>query len=260
MIKEKAEDFHIDYLSYSQINTFSVCPLHYKLRYILKVPVVPSAALSFGTSIHSTMKDFYNLVKTNKKPTRKLLIDLLSTNWEKEGFKTKAHEEKYFKRGKDYLTNYLKKEYNPKITTEVIEQSFVAPLPKKKGERRLKIGGKIDRVDTFSDGSIEVVDYKTSVRLPTQRDIDNDLQLTFYALAVALIREEPFKKNPEEISLSLYFFEEQRKLTTKRTRQQLESAVDEIYEWRKKIKNSDFKCSGNYLCGNCEYKMICGSN
>ena len=251
---------HLDYLSYSQISTFSICPLHYKLRYILKVPVVPSAALSFGSSIHSAMKDFYTLVKKGERPTKKLITDALSDSWEKEGYTTKSHEEKYFQRGKDYLKQYLKNEFNPKVTPEVIEQSFVVPLPFKSNEKRLKIGGKIDRVDTFSDGSIEVIDYKTSVKLPTQKDIDNDLQLTFYALAAASIREEPFGKNPEDINLSLYFFEGQQKLTTKRTKEQLINAIDEIFEWRKKIENSDFRCSGNYLCNNCEYKMICNAD
>ncbi|MEK7112605.1 MAG: ATP-dependent DNA helicase, partial [Patescibacteria group bacterium] len=51
----KTPPLHIDYLSYSQIETFKTCPLHFKLKYIYKVPTPPSASQSFGTSIHSTL-------------------------------------------------------------------------------------------------------------------------------------------------------------------------------------------------------------
>ncbi|MDO8658336.1 MAG: ATP-dependent DNA helicase, partial [Candidatus Levybacteria bacterium] len=47
----------INYISYSQIQTFDFCPLHYKLRYILKIPVPQTAAQSFGTSIHAALRN-----------------------------------------------------------------------------------------------------------------------------------------------------------------------------------------------------------
>lgn len=34
----KKVPLHIDYLSFSQIETFKTCPLHYKLKYLFKVP------------------------------------------------------------------------------------------------------------------------------------------------------------------------------------------------------------------------------
>src|SRR5579885_1392203 len=49
----------VTYLSYSQIQLFDMCPLHYKLRYLLKVPTPVSASQSFGTSIHAVLRDFY---------------------------------------------------------------------------------------------------------------------------------------------------------------------------------------------------------
>ena len=53
------EKLHIDYLSYSQIETFQTCPMHYKLKYIYKVPTPPSASQSFGTAMHATLKEFF---------------------------------------------------------------------------------------------------------------------------------------------------------------------------------------------------------
>ena len=103
----------------------------------------------------------------------------------------------------------------------------------------------MDRVDLLPDSSLEIVDYKTGATIPSQNEVDKNFQLTFYALASSTIREEPFNKLPENIDLSLYFFDNQERLTTKRTKEQLQKAIDEIYKVRREIEASDFKCSGN---------------
>ncbi|MGB6839280.1 MAG: UvrD-helicase domain-containing protein [Microgenomates group bacterium] len=248
---------HIDYLSYSQIETFRTCPLHYKLKYILKIPTPPKAALSFGISMHAALRDFYLYIKGGEKPSEKLFFRALEENWIKEGFRGKAHEKKMFEKGKNFLADFYKKEFNPKVIPIALEQPFVIPLVASKGERRLKIGGKIDRVDRLPGGKIEIIDYKTGANVPTQKQVDHDLQLTFYALAATNIAEKPFAKKPKDIKLSLYYFDGQTKISSTRTAEDFEKAKKEIFNFRKEIENSDFKCSGSYLCKNCEYSLMC---
>ena len=251
------QSIHIDYLSYSQIETFKICPLHYKLKYILKIPVPPSAAQSFGISMHAALKDFYLYVKNGKRPTEKLIFQALKENWAAEGYTSKAHERRMLERGKVYLSGFLKNGFNPKRIPLTLEQPFVVPLDLPRGEKRLKIGGKIDRVDKLPDGKIEIIDYKTGANIPTQKQIDHDLQLTFYALAAMGINEEPFNKKPENIKLSLYYFDNQKKISTTRIKEQLEETKKEILKWREEIEKSDFKCSGHFFCKNCEYSLMC---
>lgn len=250
---------HIDYLSYSQIETFRICPLHYKLRYILKVPTPPGAALSFGSSIHNSMRDFYLLAAGGKKATPQLTRKLLKENWIKEGYSSKAEERENFKRGKKYLHDYLREGFNKRIKVAGTELPFVVPLKQPNSKTRpLKAGGRIDRMDKFRGGKIEIVDYKTGKNVPTQKAVDNNLQLTFYALAATTINDEIFGKKPEEVKLTLYYFEEQKAISTTKTKEQLKEAVKEIYEWREKIESSDFKCSKHLFCNKCEFKMFCG--
>jgi len=258
--KEKRIPLNINYLSYSQINTFQVCPLHYKLRYILKIPTPPSASQSFGTSIHATLKDFYTRVSSGQKASDQLIFECLKNNWVKEGFKSKAHEEKFFEKGKMYLTGFLKENFDKKNLPFCLEQPFTIPL-KIDGTnvKPLRIGGVIDRVDILSDGSIEIIDYKTSANIPTQKEVDNNLQLSFYALAATQIPEEPFNKEPEEIKLSLYYLDEQEKITTIRNSMDLKKAKEEICKVRDEIEKSDFECSGSFLCKDCEYKLFCNT-
>jgi DNA helicase-2/ATP-dependent DNA helicase PcrA len=251
---------HIDFLSYSQIETFRICPLHYKLKYILKIPTPPSAALSFGSSVHAALRDFYIQVKTGGKPTLKIILEILDENWIKEGYKSKSHEERMRERGRDLLAEFLKKGFEPKKIPEAVEQMFVVPLhhaPSTKHLRPLKIGGRIDRIDKARGAKIEIIDYKTGARIPTQKEVDQDLQLTFYALAATKISEEPFGKKSKDLILSLYYLDKQMKITTTRTPAQLKAAIKEIFEWRDKIEKSAFACSKHKFCENCEYSLMC---
>ena len=256
------QPLHVDYLSYSQIETFRICPLHYKLRYIYKVPTPPSASASFGSSMHAALKSFYQKVKNGSGPNNKLIISCLEDNWMKEGFSSKAHERKFFEKGKLYLTGYLKETFDPKLLPVLMEQKFAIPLGK-----ALKIGGIMDRVDILPacagrpDGTIEIIDYKTGATIPTQKDVDKNLQLSFYSLAASTIQEKPFAIKPEQIKLSLYFLDNQEKISTTRTAQQLEKAKEEIFAVRDEIEKSDFTCSGHIFCQNkCEYSLFCRSD
>jgi DNA helicase-2/ATP-dependent DNA helicase PcrA len=252
----KAPSLHVDYLSYSQIETFRVCPLHYKLKYIYKVATPPSASQSFGTTMHTVLKGFYDEVIKGTKPSEKLLHKLLEDSWVSEGYSTKTHEKKFFEKGKVYLSGFLKYEFDKKSLPVAMELPFLVPI----GDRSLKIGGKIDRVDRFKDGSIEIIDYKTGATIPTQKEVDQNLQLSFYALAATTIPTVPLGKKPEEIKLSLYFLDSQEKISTVRTKEDLEKATKEIFKVKEEIEKSDFKCSGHMFCqGTCEYSLFCKS-
>lgn len=242
----------INYLSYSQIETFKTCPLHYKLKYILKIPTPPMSAASFGSSIHKSLKKLYELAKENKNINKKVITKLLKDNWIKEGFLDKKHEEKFFKQGIKYLNQYFDNRFNKELLPFVMEQPFTIPISKD-----LKIGGVIDRVDLLSDDIIEIWDYKTGANVPTQKEVDHNLQLTFYALAANMLKEKPFNKLPEKIKLTLYYFDGDKKITTTRNKSDLIKAKEDLLKIRDEIEKSDFTCSGGFLCKNCEYKNLC---
>ena len=250
--KAAKREFKISYLSYSQIETFKICPMHYKLRYILKIPTPQMAAASFGSSIHNTLKNFYEEVKGGTKPNVKLLNKLLKNNWIREGFTSKAHEEKFWLQGKEILRQYYEKEFSNKRLPILMEQSFIIPI-----DKDLKIGGKIDRVDDLGGGKIEIWDYKTGANIPTQKEVDHNMQLTFYALAATTLTEKPFGKKAEDVKLTLYYFDTQTKITTTRTESDLIKAKEEILKIKDEMEKSDFNCSGGFLCQNCEFKLFC---
>jgi len=254
---------HVHYLSYSQINTFQLCPLHYKLKYILKIPTPPTSQLSLGTSMHAALRDFYASVKAGVKPTKSLIINCLKDNWISLGYQSKKHETDVYQKAEKMLTQYFKKHFYPDKLPLLLEHPFVIPLEKNNGSQKiqLKIGGTMDRVDHMSDG-IEIIDYKTGEKVPNQKEVDKNMQLTIYALAATKIKEPPFfDLKPNQIKLSLYYFEEQKKITTTRTKAQLIQLEDELFDIKAQIEASDFSCSGHFYChNNCEYAMFCSED
>ena len=247
-----SEKIHVDFLSYSQIETFKICPLHYKLKYIYKLPTPPSSSQSFGNSFHQVMKEFYDVVKKGEKPNLDLMYKILEGKWISDGYTSKAHETRSYEKIKKFLKHYLENLFDPKVLPIQTEQPFTVIMD------NLKVGGKIDRVDHNGNG-IHIIDYKTGANPITQKEADSDLQLSIYALAATHIPEYPFNRKPEDIKLSLYYFDTPQIVTTLRTKEQLENAKKQILDYKKQIEESDFKCSHGYLCVEmeCEYKLFC---
>lgn len=243
----------LTYISYSQIQTFDACPLHYKLKYILNVPTLPSPALSYGVSVHSVLRDFLQLVKSDSLPKNFDITGLLKQSWIKSGYSSKLHEQQAYEQAKKMLQRFAQKTLSNPPNTIAIETPFQFWLDK------LKVAGRIDRVDRRTDGGIEIIDYKTGSNIPDQKKVDADFQLTFYALAAASIHDDILPASPEKVTLSLYYVESDKKLSTTRTKEELEIARKKIMDKAVEIQQSDFKCSGGMICKNCEYKMICGS-
>ena len=92
------------------------------------------------------------------------------------------------------------------------------------------------------------------------KKLKDDFQLTFYALAAANVKNEIFKQSAEEVILTLYYIEQDKKLSTTRSKEELEIARDKIITKAEEIQHSDFRCSGSIFCKNCEYNMICGTS
>lgn len=241
----------ISFISYSQINTFGICPLHYKLRYIVGLPTLQFAAASFGDSVHKALKEFYQKALAGEKLTADDLLKILENNWKSVGYENIAHEKEQEEYAKKALTHFFETQFDPKSLPKYLEQPFKIRITP-----QLVLGGVVDRIDELPMGKIEIIDYKTG-KIPTQKEVDEDLQISIYAWAASLpeILGVPLEKQ----ILSFYYFEAGQKLQTKRTTEDIEKAKAKILETVEKIENSDFLCSGNIICQKCEYKLFCQS-
>ncbi|VVA43843.1 conserved hypothetical protein [Candidatus Roizmanbacteria bacterium] len=189
--------------SYSQLNSFETCPLQYKYLYVLKIPTLPTASASFGTTIHKTLQDFYSKFIKNKKINKIILIEIYKKLWIPVGYSSKAHEDRMKKEGEKILNNYFDKYHNLSLNILGLEKLF-----KIKISEDIFLTGKIDRIDKLNKNEIEIIDYKTGKK-PSERELTKSLQLTIYALAAH--DKNLFNKKFVDINLTFYYLQTQEK-------------------------------------------------
>ena len=231
-------------LSYSKLETFSSCPLKYKFRYIYQIPTPSAHAANFGTSIHNTLKDIYQYLSTEKEITLDKCMEFYEKNWIIKGYESSAHLNTRKEKGREIIKNYYEKNSDPWIIPAFIEKDFYLKTDK------YTIKGRIDRIDLLEDGTYEVVDYKTG-KSKKGSALDKDLQLSLYALACREVYKISVSK------LSLYFLEDNDKVSTVRSDAQLEKSRNEIIKKAGILCESTFEATPGFPCEFCEYRLIC---
>jgi len=233
-------------LSYSQLDCFETCPLKYKYRYLQNIPTVMPSIVNFGSSIHNTLKEFYEeLQKHPMKITEDLwpqLKRLYEKNWIAKGYEDRTMQEEQKKIGLMMLERFYAKEKEVFTIPAFLEKSFKLKI------NDIILTGRIDRIDRLSDGTYEVIDYKTG---STEKKLDKDLQLSIYALAC----KEDLKINVSK--LSLYFLESMEKVSTVRSEDSLLECKNEIIQFANEIASSNYSPTPGFHCGWCEYRLIC---
>ncbi|MBU1179258.1 PD-(D/E)XK nuclease family protein [Patescibacteria group bacterium] len=245
--------------SYSALSTYKNCPLKFKYQELDKIKTPRSVEAIFGTIIHSALKKVFE--RTPLYPSLDEVLDFFGNQWLE---KSKNLEEKtikaYFDEGVSLLKNFYKK--NPPWNFNVVEleSRFETTIEDKENEENHVLAGIIDRLDKNpQNNTYEIIDYKTAKRMPSQKDLDNDLQLSLYHLG--LLKKWPRLK-PENIKLSLYFLKHNEKIETARTQESLEKTRQEILNIINEIQNlvksgKEFIPTPSGLCDWCGYQKMC---
>jgi RecB family exonuclease len=199
-----------------------------------------NADIAFGHSIHKTLEKFHSAQSGDLEE----LMLCYDDSWRNEGFKDAAQCFQYYLRGKKILENYFETFLQSKAKVLYTEKTFDANIGK------YRFIGIIDRIDKYPDGSYEIIDYKTHVKIWTKEKVDSDLQLSFYAYACKNV----LGLTPDKISV--YFISSNQKIYTKRSAEQIRQAIDLALETAEKISAEDFTplCA---QCQFCDFKTLC---
>ena len=250
--KEEKIPFKVTYITFSNLQMFDICPLHYKAKVIFNLPTPTAAVQSFGISIHNTLYNLYKQLSEGIAPSLRQLLNLLKQEWISEGYDGKKHEQERFSQAIKILKEFYKREMKAPVKPLGLELPFSFVL-----KNGVKVFGKMDRIDKKGKG-IEIIDYKTGVDNP-KADKAHELQLKIYALAATKIKDNIFNHRPEDISLTIHFLEGNTKKTMNFKQEDLDELEEDLIEKITEIEKSDFKCSKNVLCLNCEYKILCSA-
>lgn len=248
--EELQQPIKLRYITFSNLQMFDICPLHYKAKVIFNIPTPTASVQSFGISIHSTLYNFYKQLGHGETQTLKKLQDILKKEWQSEGYSNKKHEQERFSQAVKMLEEFYKTEYKTSTKPLGLELPFSFVL-----KNGVKVFGKIDRIDIKGSG-IEIIDYKTGEDNP-KADKAHKLQLAMYALAATRVKDNILNRDPKDITLTLHFLEGNTKKSMNFKQEDLDKLELDLIEKISEIEKSDFKCSKNILCANCEYKMLC---
>jgi len=266
-------------ISYSSLENFKNCPLKYKYSEIDKIKEPKTKEAIFGNYIHRVLKWFYQ--QDPHFPPLEGLLEYYYNHWpasakastsalratadktagepkKEEGFtwQNEQEEKDYFQEGMRILEEYYKKNFPPKSMIMDLETRFEAVIdetPDEPGGKHI-LTGVIDRIDKLADGTMEIIDYKTGKRVPSQNDVDTNLQLSIYALG--LQRKWP-KIKLEDLRLSLYFLKFGEKIETQKTQEDIDNTQKKIIDLIHQIQNSTFEPKSSPLCNWCGYRPLC---
>lgn len=249
-------------ISYSALDIYKTCPLKFKFQEIDKIRVPKTMELVFGSVIHSALQ--YMFERNPLYPSIEQVVDFFRDNWQKQ---TAVFQEKHYEKQKkiycddgiDILKRFYKKNQPWNFNNLELESFFSVELEDPKTKEVHTLTGKIDRIDKNRESDeYEIIDYKTSKKMPSQAVVDKDLQMSLYNLG--LLKKWPHL-SPDKIKLSLYYVKHGEKLATKRDEKEIEETkkfiLDSIREIEERKKRDDFPPHPSALCDWCGYRQMC---
>jgi RecB family exonuclease len=231
-------------LSYSSISTYELCPLQYKFRYIDARPGRRTPALTFGESLHEALRRFH-AQPVPVAPKLERLLGYLDEAWDPSAYRNEQEERAYHSHAREVLIAYHRDNAPSFRVPVALEQRFQIDVD------GVRVSGVIDRMDRHPDGSYEIIDYKTSRRLPPRRYVESDLQLSIYHLAAW----EVWGIIPQR--LTLYFLLPGQPMTVTRTEDDLAATRARIADVAAGIRARSFEPKENRLCDWCDYQAHC---
>jgi DNA helicase-2/ATP-dependent DNA helicase PcrA len=237
-------------LSYFQVEDFLTCPLKYKFRHLLRVPVLAHHSLVFGRVLHNTIHSFLRKRMAGEKVGEKELLEEYEGLWVNEGFLSREHEELRKKAGREALVRFYRREEAAGQNPAHLEKSF------KWQQEKIKFIGRWDRIDV-RDGEAVIIDFKAT-EVKNQKEADKraveSLQMDLYALSFCKTQDVPLRET------QLHFLESDLVGRAKKGEKEMGRAWKKIKEAEQGIRNRDFEARPDFHnCFYCEYKTICPS-
>ncbi|MEP7162173.1 MAG: PD-(D/E)XK nuclease family protein [Candidatus Moraniibacteriota bacterium] len=239
-------------ISYSALETYKNCPLRYKFREIEKISEPKSKEAVFGTLIHATLRFIHEPGLVS--PTLEQALDYFGKNWNSEIFQDEFEERSAFAQGVQMIQNYYAQNKPADFIIVDLESRFTLEIGDETSGKHI-VSGIIDRIDKTKDG-YEIIDYKTTRKMPSQEKVDNDLQLSIY-LKAFLHRYPKEIENLENITVSLYYVKHGVKLSSKRTKEEIDDLDNVFLSVIHDIEEEKFDPILSPLCDWCGYQKIC---
>lgn len=263
-------DGQIFRISPTRIQDAETCMLRFKLVHLDGLDEEdqePSKFLTFGTAMHNVL----NLAHAGPKPpSREQLFEWLDycwvdfetrlymaknqvSQWEALGYESEEEEREWKDLGKSILDDYyvaqIQSNYIQAWQLEAYYQIEIPGFP-------YSMSVKIDRIDKLPNGKYRIIDYKTSQRAASPKDLNEDLQVLLYAWAANQVHGIPY----EDIeSVGLYFLRHQKFVTPEVPIDQfmVGSALHRVQDVIQRAQDGQFHPNEGWWCRFCQARNVC---
>ncbi|MCX5999277.1 MAG: PD-(D/E)XK nuclease family protein [Chloroflexi bacterium] len=233
-------------LSPTAVATFRQCRQLYRFLYVDRLRDQysrPRPYFTMGNHVHATLKDWLGLWPPERR-TMQAMEELLQKNWRRyqTGFRSREDERRWAEKALAQLRGFFQKQdvtVRPLLMEEAVEAEITSGLI---------LSGRVDRVDREPDGSLHLIDYKTS-NVPSEVDW---MQLELHALALS-------RRWPWPVSRLSYLYlgpsvEESASVTPGR----LARVEWDLLRMAVKVRRErSYPASPGPRCGGCDFRSIC---
>lgn len=244
--------------SHSRLSTFENCRRQFRYRYVDQIPVETQGIEAFmGKLVHAIAEKLNLVTAAGQVPSLPAVLKRYEALWE-ETFDPETTrivregmEPEHYRQTGARCTENLYRGHYPFDDGESIgiEEKVNVDLDP---DGRYRLRGVIDRVVRKPDGTIEIHDYKTGARVPSQARIDEDRQLALYQLAIG-------ERHPEApIELVWHYLARNQVRRSTRTPEQLQALREKTMARIDGVEaETEYAPKTSPLCRWCEYNDRC---
>jgi DNA helicase-2/ATP-dependent DNA helicase PcrA len=229
-------------LSANAVDSYSTCPMKFKLERDWKLPGDVAASMQYGYAIHTVLKSYY-APAADPAPGIEDAVLAFQREFAKGFIDDPVQKKMYEERGVEELRALLAAAPRGSMDVLATECKFSFRLAGR------EIRGRIDRIDRVEGDAVRVVDFKTGT--PKDRKFaEESLQLSIYAMAV-----QQMNLTPRE--LVLLNVQDASEAVAARTSRQLEAAREKIEAAAEGIAQGRFDPEPGQHCRWCDYRRLC---
>jgi putative RecB family exonuclease len=248
--------------SHSRLSNFETCPKRFHYRYVLRVPADTESIEAFtGKRVHEVLERLHHFVGDGRIPSVEKVVQRFHRLWDEhydpERVRIARREmpaDFYRRNGERCLRNFYARHYPFDADETLAVEHRVTFALDERGAYRMQ--GVIDRLVRARDGAIEIHDYKTSARVPSQRRLDEDRQLALYQIGVT--RNGAGEHRDAAVRLVWHYLLLDQVRVSTRTAEQIEALRRETVTAIDRIEAAqEFEARPGPLCSWCEYRERC---
>lgn len=239
-------------LSPTKITTFLACPVKYRWSYVDargKWYLRSKSYYSFGLTLHRVLQRFHDGGDLGVTTTEEVKA-AYEENWMDAGFSSAEEMAEVYNEGLEILERHVEQAATrpAKGKTLFVERQFDLDFD------RFRLIGRIDRVDEYPDGTLEIVDYKSGRAGVTPEDVAADIAMGCYQLLVR--RKYPDRK----VVATIFALRSGEEATALMTDEELDQFERDLVILGTLILDEDYFDAVPKLksiCAGCDFQPLC---